>query len=80
MQILIYFTLALLGVIIGMMIQSFLDAQSFAEYIEKVRELKDENKKLKEKLSAHDNPPTHVIQEFVISDDTVGKKVDFGGF
>ena len=81
MQIIIYFALLILGVILGMTIMSILDQQNFAEYRDKIKDILQENSKLRNTIrQLTRTPEDKKTVEFVISDDSVGKNVDFGGF
>lgn len=81
MQIIIYFALLILGVILGMTIMSILDQQNFAEYRDKIKDILQENSKLRNTIrQLARTPEDKKTVEFVISDDSVGKNVDFGGF
>ena len=81
MQIIIYFALLILGVILGMTIMSILDQQNFAEYRDKIKDILQENSKLRNTIrQLARTPEDKKAVEFVISDDSVGKNVDFGGF
>lgn len=81
MQIIIYFALLILGVILGMTIMSILDQQNFAEYRDKIKDILQENSKLRNTIrQLARTPEDKKTIEFVISDDSVGKNVDFGGF
>lgn len=81
MQIIIYFALLILGVILGMTIMSILDQQNFAEYRDKIKDILQENSKLRNTIrQLARSPEDKKTIEFVISDDSVGKNVDFGGF
>ena len=81
MQIIIYFALLILGVILGMTIMSILDQQNFAEYRDKIKDILQENSKLRNTIKQlARTPEDKKTVEFVISDDSVGKNVDFGGF
>ena len=81
MQIIIYFSLLILGVILGMTIMSILDQQNFAEYRDKIKDILQENSKLRNTIKQlARTPEDKKTVEFVISDDSVGKNVDFGGF
>lgn len=81
MQIIIYFALLILGVILGMTIMSILDQQNFAEYRDKIKDILQENSKLRNTIrQLARTPEDKKTVEFIISDDSVGKNVDFGGF
>ena len=81
MQIIIYFALLILGIILGMTIMSILDQQNFAEYRDKIKDILQENSKLRNTIrQLARTPEDKKTVEFVISDDSVGKNVDFGGF
>ena len=81
MQIIFYFALLILGVILGMTIMSILDQQNFAEYRDKIKDILQENSKLRNTIrQLARTPEDKKTVEFVISDDSVGKNVDFGGF